>query len=141
MNATRKAAVAGSALALTLAAPGLLRRLRAPADLRGRVAVVTGGSRGLGLLLARELARAGCRVAICARDPRELARAREMLERWTADVVAEPCDVSERPAVEAFVREVERRIGPVEVLVNNAGVISVGGLLDTTQGDFEEALA
>ena len=73
----------------TAAAFAATRRLftREP-DLFGSVAIVTGGSRGLGFLIARELAREGCRLAICARDPDELERARLDLERRGAEVIA-----------------------------------------------------
>src|SRR5688500_19885154 len=63
-------------------------------DLFGAVAIITGGSRGLGFLIARELAREGCRLAICARDPDELERARVDLERRGAGVIAIRCVVA-----------------------------------------------
>jgi NAD(P)-dependent dehydrogenase (short-subunit alcohol dehydrogenase family) len=107
-------------------------------DLEGRVAVVTGGSRGLGFAVCRELVERGARVATCARGADQLERARR---RLGGDVVAIPCDVSDREQVAAFVGEVERRLGPVELLVNNAGVIAVGPLETQTREDFEEMLA
>lgn len=97
-------------------------------DLRGRVALVAGASRGLGLLIARELAARGCRVAICARDSDELERARVDLAGRGAEVLARPCDVSDRAQVTALVEHVTSRLGPVDVLVNVAGVIQVGPL-------------
>jgi NAD(P)-dependent dehydrogenase (short-subunit alcohol dehydrogenase family) len=135
----RKSLVAAGGLAAALAVPGLVRRLREE-ELRGQVALVTGGSRGLGLLLARELAREGCRVAICARDERELERAREALEARGAEALAMRCDVTDRVQVDEFVEAVTRRFGRVDVLVNNAGVIRVGPLPTLTVEDFEEAL-
>src|SRR5215208_5909914 len=82
-------------LGLGLVGRELFRWLR-EADLRGQVALITGGSRGLGLLLARELADQGCRLVICARDEAELARAREDLEGRGAEVLTVPCDVADR---------------------------------------------
>ena len=114
-----------------------VRKRRQALDLFGRVAVVTGGSRGLGFAVARELVQQGARVAVCARGEEQLERARTLLGR---DVVAVPCDVSDRPAVDSLVAEVEERLGPIEVLVNNAGVISVGPLETLTEQDFEESL-
>jgi short-subunit dehydrogenase len=102
-------------------------------DLRGKRAVVTGGSRGLGFALAQELRAHGARVAICARGEEQLFRARAKLGD---DVTAIPCDVSDRDQVEAFVEEV----GPVDVLVNNAGVIAVGPWQTQTHADYEEML-
>lgn len=122
-----------------IAAREVRRRIRA-ADLTGQVALVTGGSRGLGLLIARELAREGCRVAICARDAAELERARQDLEGRDATVLALVCDVADREQVERTVAAVTEHFGRVDVLVNNAGVIQVGPVHNMTVEDFEEAM-
>lgn len=111
------------------------------ADLRGKVVAITGGSRGLGFLLAQEFARHGCRIAICARDEEELKHAGEHLVGQGAQVLASSCDVSRREEVERWVRDVERAYGDVDVLVNNASVIQVGPLEAMTLEDFEQALA
>ncbi len=110
------------------------------ADLRGQVALITGSSRGLGFLLAEEFGRAGCKLAICARDERELERARADLARQGYDVLAVPCDVADRAQVERLVAETTRRFGRVDVLVNNAGIIQVGPLAAMTVHDFQTAL-
>ena len=107
-------------------------------DLEGRVALVTGGSRGLGFALCRELLGRGARVATCARGVEQLDEARR---RLGDGLLAIPCDVGDRGQVDALVEEVERELGPVEVLVNNAGVIAVGPLETQTRADFEEMLA
>jgi short-subunit dehydrogenase len=117
-----------------------MTRSRRRFELRNRVALVTGGSRGLGLVLARELAREGAKVAICARDEAELARARADLEAAGAEVVALPCDVRVREEVDAMLAELRERLGPVDVLINNAGVIQVGPAEEMTLEDYEEAL-
>lgn len=124
-----------------LLAGALLARRHPETSLRGRVVLITGGSRGLGLLLAREFGREGCRVAICARDPEELDGARLDLEGRGVEVLATPCDVSRREEVERWVAEVERAFGGVDVLVNNAGIIQVGPFDATTLEDFEQAMA
>src|SRR3954470_18525617 len=111
----------GAALVGALALVKLSRRF----DLKGRVAIVTGGSRGLGLELARELLRRGAKVSICARDEVELEHARTELARL-GPVLAMRVDLEHRDQVENFEREVVHAFGPVEVLVNNAGVIQVG---------------
>jgi NAD(P)-dependent dehydrogenase (short-subunit alcohol dehydrogenase family) len=110
-------------------------------SLRGQVALVTGGSRGLGLLLARELAREGCQVAICARDAVELERARLNLGNHGFDVFALTCDVSDRSQVEALVAQVVARFGRLDLLVNNAGVIQVGPAESMNIVDFQHAMA
>jgi len=132
----------GVALAAGLAG-GLLaaRRVRRRRlDLHDAVALVTGGSRGLGLELARELGRRGARVAICARDADTLARARQDLEQRGVPVLALECDVTDRESVASTVRAVREQWGRLDVLVNNAGIIQVGPLETMTLDDFEQAM-
>jgi NAD(P)-dependent dehydrogenase (short-subunit alcohol dehydrogenase family) len=109
-------------------------------DLRDKVVLITGGSRGLGLVMAREFAREGARLAICARDPEELERARAELTGSGARVLAVPCDVTERAQVNELVNVVRDHYGRVDVLVNNAGVIQVGPIEVMTIEDFDEAM-
>jgi NAD(P)-dependent dehydrogenase (short-subunit alcohol dehydrogenase family) len=118
----------------------LFRVLRTQ-DIRGQVVMVTGGSRGLGLELARQFAREGCRIAICARDDQELERARIDLEALGAEVAVHRCDVSDRDRVEAMVAAVVERFGGVDIVVNNAGIFQVGPFESMTPGDFERAMA
>jgi short-subunit dehydrogenase len=135
----RLALLAAAGFGTALAAREVVRQVR-QADLRGQTALITGGTRGLGLLLAREFVRQGCRVAICARDPQELERARQDLEARGAEVLAVRCDVSERFQVEKFVQEATDRFGGVDILVNNAGMIQVGPIQTLEPKDFEDAL-
>ena len=109
-------------------------------SLEGQVALVTGGSRGLGLLLARELTREGCTVAICARDGDELQRAARLLEAEGRRPLTARCDVGDRDQVHAMVRRIERELGPLEVLVNNAGIIQVGPIASMVEDDFRRSL-
>ncbi len=109
-------------------------------DLRGRTALVTGASRGLGFLIARELVLQGCRVAVCARDAEELERARAALAGQGGQVLAVPCDVSDRAAVEALVARTVEHFGGLDVLVLNAGIIQVGPVRTMRVEDFEDAL-
>ncbi|WP_235618417.1 SDR family NAD(P)-dependent oxidoreductase [Embleya scabrispora] len=103
--------------------------------------LVTGGSRGLGLLIAREFARLGARVTICARDEEELVRAAALIRDDTGRSVAwEQCDLSDAQAVDALVAAVTKRHGPVEVLVNNAGIITVGPLATLDVDAFRRAI-
>jgi NAD(P)-dependent dehydrogenase (short-subunit alcohol dehydrogenase family) len=110
-----------------------------PADLTGEIAIVTGGSRGLGLLLARELARESCRVVICARDEAELERARAGLRQEDIEVVALRCDVADQSQVARMIEEVTRQFGRIDILINNAGIIEVGPLNEMTIEDFQQA--
>jgi NAD(P)-dependent dehydrogenase (short-subunit alcohol dehydrogenase family) len=109
-------------------------------DFPGKTVLITGGSRGLGLVLAREFAREGARVSICARDPEELERARRDLVARGAEVFAFPCDVTDRAQVQEWVKLSADRFGSVDVLVNNAGIIQVGPVEVMTLADFEEAM-
>jgi len=116
-------------------------RSRRTIDLAGRVVVITGGSRGLGLVLARALIARGAHVAICARDADELARACQELEQMGGKVFSAPCDVTDRDDVQRFIAIVEDDFGPIDVLVNNAGIIQVGPLELMTEDDLEYALS
>ncbi|HEY8490044.1 MAG TPA: SDR family oxidoreductase [Dehalococcoidia bacterium] len=90
--------------------------------LAGKVALVTGGSEGIGKATALELAREGARVAICARRQEVLEAAAAEIRRETGgEVLAVPADVRRAEDVERFVRESYRRFGRIDVLVNNAG--------------------
>ena len=121
-------------------AAAVLFRSRRSYDFRGKSVLITGGSRGLGLVLARELAREGARLALLARDEADLRRAEEEL-RSAAEVFVLPCDVTDREQVESAVAAARTRLGEIHVLINNAGLISVGPLENQTVEDFEEALA
>jgi NAD(P)-dependent dehydrogenase (short-subunit alcohol dehydrogenase family) len=133
-------------LSLLLALGGLLlagraaRRRKRTLDLRGRTVLLTGGSRGLGLVMARELVAAGARLAIWARDPAELERARRDLADRGGPVLALTCDVTDREQVAALVRRVRAELGPIDVLINNAGVIEVGPVEVMGDEDYEEAM-
>lgn len=137
----REALVWAAAGAGALLAGRALFRRWSGYDLRGKTVLITGGSRGLGLVMAREFAAEGARVAICARDRQELERARADLAARGAQVLAFPCDVTERAQVRELVEVVTRHFGRVDVLVNNAGSIQVGPLEVMTIEDFEQAMA
>jgi short-subunit dehydrogenase len=90
--------------------------------------------------MARELARRGARVVLCARDPAELERAREDLAARGAQVMTIACDVTDRRAVEEMLTRAERDFGPVEVLVNNASIIQVAPAETLSLGDLQAAM-
>ena len=115
--------------------PGTHKRF----DYAGRVAIITGGSRGLGLLIARELRKEGARVALLARNREELIRAKDQLGA-NSGVLTIPCDVAERALVRQAVEIVAHHFGRIDMLVNNAGVIQVGPLEHMTYEDFQHAM-
>ena len=124
-----------------LAGAAALTARRAPDDLRGEVAVVTGASRGLGLLLARELARQGCSLIICARDPAELGRAAVQLrEEADADVSSVACDVTDEDAPSRLVQAALDRYGRLDIVISNAGIIQVGPVQAASPEHFKTAL-
>lgn len=129
------AGVAAGVTALALA-----KRLRAGAELAGKTVLITGSSRGLGLALARQFAAQACNLVICARDAEELNLATEELRRSGANVLAIVCDVANRDDVGRMVQEAVGRFGAVDVLVNNAGVITVGPVQTQSIEDYEEAM-
>lgn len=132
----RKTLLAGSAAV----AAGISIALRRPVrkiHLRDKVVLITGGSHGLGLALAREFADRGSRLALCARHPEELEMARRDLAPYGVPVLTVTCDVSDRDQVERMIASVYDRFGQIDVLVNNAGVIQVGPIENMTLNDFE----
>jgi NAD(P)-dependent dehydrogenase (short-subunit alcohol dehydrogenase family) len=118
----------------------LMRAARA-ISFTDRVVVVTGGSRGLGLVLARMFADEGARVCLLARDAGELDRARADLEARGAAVLAIRCDIRRRADVRAAVDTLIDCWPAIDVLVNNGGVIQVGPLEHMTHEDFDNAMA
>src|SRR5688572_21299284 len=131
--------ILGAAAGAAYAARALLRRSRyLPID--RRVVLITGGSRGLGLLLAREAASREARIAICARDEDELNRAANELRDRGADVLAVQCDLTVRAQVEEFVAGTIRHFGQIDFLIHNAGTITVGPVETMTIDDYDEAL-
>ncbi len=132
------------AFAVTGIAAGLMirRKLQQSSErlIGGRVVLITGGSRGLGLAMAHRFAREGCHIAICARDEDELTRAGAELERIGASVFTVQCDVTRRSEVEQMIEDVTGHFGRMDILVNNAGLIKVGPIESMTLSDFDEAM-
>lgn len=111
-------------------------------DLMNRVALVTGGSRGIGRAIALALAQAGAAVAINYRNGAEQARAVvTAIQAAGGRAVAVAADVSDSAAVTALVRTVGAALGPVDVLVNNAGIAIIRSLDDMTEADFDQTIA
>lgn len=128
--------------ALALGAVTAVQALRRdePWDLSGRAALITGGSRGLGLLIARLLAADGAQLTLVARDETELERARRDLEARGAHVLVVAADVGDRAQMERAVQRAVERFGRLDILVHNAGIIQVGPFEHMELQDFEQAM-
>jgi NAD(P)-dependent dehydrogenase (short-subunit alcohol dehydrogenase family) len=148
-----KAASMGGAALLGIAAFGAVAVLATTAStrrkranrLRGKTVVITGSSRGLGLALAEEFGRQGARIVLTARDAHDLQRAHELLLEIDAvagpqDMLAIPADLRNPQEAEDLLRRVTDAWGPIDVLVNNAGVITVGPVENQTTQDFRDVM-
>lgn len=134
-----------SMLLLTAASAGFLLtawldRTSQRYSFRDKTVLITGGSRGLGFVLASEFARAGAKVTICARDLATLKQAQSKLKAQGYAVGAVPCDVTKPESRVELIRFVNQRCGSIDVLVNNAGTIAVGPMEVMTIADYEEAM-
>ncbi len=122
------------------AAKFITRRMRA-IDFTGRTVVISGGSRGLGLEMARQFAAQGARLVLLARDPSELGGAALELTSHGATVLPIMCDVRDRQAISSAVAQIRVWSGVIDVLVNNAGIIQVGPFENMERADYEDAMA
>ena len=153
MKRTTAAVITGASLAgagvvcAGAAAVALYRGISnlASRRLEGKVVLITGGSRGLGLALAEEFGRRGARLVLTARDPHELERARTLLIRRNAvrdenDVLVIAADLRDIGQAEQMLQRATERFGDVDVLVNNAGIITVGPVENQTAEEFHEVM-
>jgi len=109
-------------------------------SLKNKVALITGGSRGLGLVLARQICAEGGNVALIARDADELARAKADLVRRGGVALTVQCDLLDSEQIQSAVRQIIDRFGKIDILINNAGIIEVGPLQHMGRDDFERAM-
>lgn len=115
-------------------------RNRPSIHLRGKVVLITGGSRGLGLAMAREFGSQGAVIAICARDEEELDRAQaDLIDRGIRSHTF-VCDITQRNQVMEMVADVTQLLGRIDILVNNAGIIKVGPFSEMEMEDFDQAM-
>src|SRR5689334_508806 len=113
---------------------------RTAGDLSGEAAPVTGAPRGLGLPLARELARRSCRLIITARDEAELGQAADRLRSAGAEVVAVACDIRDEHAPQLLLDTATKHYGRLDILVNNAGIIQAGPVQNVQIGSYQSPL-
>lgn len=121
------------------AARAVARELNAY-EFRGKTVLITGGSRGLGLVMARQLAKEGARLVLCSRDELELEDARMELAGNGADVLVQKCDVTNQQQVQDMITNVQNEFAPIDVLINNAGLIHAGPVAEMDLREFEEAI-
>ena len=109
-------------------------------DLTNKVVLITGGSKGLGFVIAKQLVKENCRLALCARNMDELQAARQELKKIGGNALVSVCDVSDKEAVDVFVQKVIRHFGEIDIVVNDAGIIMVGAMETFTMHEYEEAM-
>lgn len=109
-------------------------------DLNGQLALITGGSSGIGFAIAEVLLSEGMTVAITARKPKRLEEAAEALRAKGGHVIAMPTDVSLASEVTAFVNHVMDEAGRIDLLVNNAGIYRLGEIVDLSEADWDAVL-
>src|SRR5213594_2212968 len=129
---------AGALLFVAWIIARFIRTARYP--LHDKVVLITGGSRGLGLVLARHVCARGGKVALIARDPDELARAKADLYPLGGKVLTIECDLLDTGKIQSAVRQIIDRFGKIDILINNAGIIEVGPVEHMTPEDFERAM-
>jgi len=110
-------------------------------DLSGQVAIVTGGGRGLGRAMAQALSAANAKVAVTARTESQLAETVDLIHQAGGHILAVPADITDRHAVEKMVQTVQQELGPIDLLVNNAGYIhKPGPIWETDPDDWQRTL-
>jgi len=108
--------------------------------LAGKVSLLTGASRGIGFALARRLGSMGSKLALCARDRQRLSEAAAELERSGFPVLAVPADVTHSDELAALVAKTEASLGPIDILINNAGIGYFAPVQDTTEANWDAVL-
>jgi NAD(P)-dependent dehydrogenase (short-subunit alcohol dehydrogenase family) len=141
MRTTRALSFALGMVAAGYAAARAWREVRA-IDFDGKSVVIVGGSRGLGLVIARQLAAQGARLTLVARDADELDRAQLAIEELGAPgtVATLACDIRDRDQVERTIAKAATERNGIDVLINDAGVIQVGPMSHMSVDDFEDAM-
>jgi short-subunit dehydrogenase len=138
-GSTKKLAYAAAGIAAALAGRALYRQLTR-FDFLDRTVLITGGSRGLGLVLARQLAERGARLILCARDAEELRAAEADLNARGYGVMTIRCDVSDRDQVALMIDQISSKNVLIDVVINNAGIIQTGPMQSMTITDYDEAM-
>jgi short-subunit dehydrogenase len=110
-------------------------------SLKDKVVLIAGGSRGLGLVIARELIKEEAKIVICARDEEELQKAKDdLIENGAKNVLTVKCDLKERSEIGSMVNKIHDAYGQIDVLVNNASIMTVTPFEDATVENYEELM-
>jgi NAD(P)-dependent dehydrogenase (short-subunit alcohol dehydrogenase family) len=128
--------ISGAILLVLWLIARFIRTARYP--LYDKVVLITGGSRGLGLVLARHVCAHGGNVAIIARDPDELMRAKTDLVPRGGKVLMVECDLLDADQIQSAVRKIIDRFGKIDILINNAGVFPFGPTHETSEESFDD---
>jgi len=107
---------------------------------KDKIALITGGSRGLGLEIARQICARGGKVALLARDAGELEHAKTDLDRFGTEVLTIQCDLLESAQMQSAVQQTLQHFRKIDILINNAGIIEVGPLAHMQLKDFDRAM-
>src|SRR4051794_34071513 len=132
-RAVTSSAVVVGAYAAVRGALALSRRY----SFRDRLVVITGSSRGLGLLMARQLADEGAYLVLCARDAEELRVVEQELQDRAPFVATYVCDLADPDEIAKFFERIRHEIGSVDVLINNAGIMEVGPVETMSIEDYQ----
>jgi NADP-dependent 3-hydroxy acid dehydrogenase YdfG len=114
--------------------------MNAKKHLDGVVALVTGASRGIGLAIAQTLGRMGAKVSLCARDTKRLEDVAALFEREGMRALAVPADVTRANEIAPLVAKTEQSLGPIEILVNNAGIGYFGPTHEASEKNWDDVL-
>jgi NADP-dependent 3-hydroxy acid dehydrogenase YdfG len=106
--------------------------------LKGKVALVTGASKGIGRAIAKKMARHGARIVLIARNRDLLEKLNEELFEFNAECLVFPCDISQLVDCEHVVQETVKRLGKIDILINNAGVGYSGIIVESNPAEVEE---
>lgn len=113
-------------------------------DLSGKAALVTGSGRGIGAVIARRLAAAGAKVAVCARTSAQVEQVAESIRKagsGSQEAIALTCDVTDRDDVDSLVQDAQTALGPLDILVNNAGGANSAPVTRITLEDWNQTIA
>lgn len=117
-----------------------IMRVRRTFSLNNKVVLITGGTRGLGLVLAKKIAREGGKVVICGRSEESLEEASQELEKITTKHLAIPCDITNKQQVKQLIQRISTEVGTVDVLINNASIVQVGPMELMKDEDYQTAM-